>query len=159
VEDLGDITPDVHALRDELGLPGMKILQFAFDGDPGHPFKPHNWTHPRWVAYTGTHDNNTSRGWYEDSDPLTQHRCRVYVSRSGEEPQWDLIRLAWSSIAQTAITQLQDLLGLGSEGRFNVPGTATGNWVWRTPTLPDRFASHRLRETTERFGRRKPEAP
>ena len=74
----------------------MKILQFAFNGDPDHPFKPHNWTHPRWVAYTGTHDNNTSRGWYEDSDPLTQHRFRVYVDRSGEEPQWDLIRLAES---------------------------------------------------------------
>ena len=158
VEDLGDITPDVHALRDALGLPGMKILQFAFNGDPDHPFKPHNWTHPRWVAYTGTHDNNTSRGWYEDSDPLTQHRFRVYVDRSGEEPQWDLIRLAWSSIAATAVTQLQDVLGLGSPARLNVPGTPTGNWTWRTQVLPDRLASQRLRDLTERYGRRKPEA-
>lgn len=157
VEDLGEITDDVHALRDDLGLPGMKILQFAFDGNPNHPFKPHTWTHPRWVAYTGTHDNNTSLGWYAEADEVTRHRFRVYVARSGDEAHWDLLRLAWSSTAETAVTQLQDVLGLGSEARFNTPGTVEGNWLWRTPQLPDRFASARLRETTALYGRTKSE--
>ncbi len=156
VEDLGEIGPEVHALRKDLGLPGMKILQFGFNGNPHHPFLPHNYDDRRWVVYTGTHDNDTSLGWYRSTDDLTRHRFRVYVARSGEEPHWDLLRMAWSSVADTAVTQLQDLLGLGSEARFNTPGVATGNWAWRALHLPDVHASARLAELTATFGRARP---
>ena len=151
-EDLGLITPDVEALRDGLGLPGMKILQFAFSGDPDHAFLPHNWAHPRWVAYTGTHDNDTARGWYQSADEETRHRYRVYVARDGSEPSWDLIRLAWSSVARWAVAPMQDVLSLGSEARMNTPGLATGSWTWRCPVLPE-HAAWRLRELAETFGR------
>ena len=152
-EDLGHITPDVHELRDSFGLPGMKILQFAFGGGPDHPFLPHNYPHPRWVAYTGTHDNDTAVGWYRSTSEVERHRFRVYVGRSGEEPGWDLIRLAWSSIARWAIAPMQDVLGLGSEGRMNIPGLAAGNWSWRCTELPHHTA-FRLRELSESFGRK-----
>lgn len=151
-EDLGLITPDVEELRDGLGLPGMKILQFGFSGGADHPFLPHNWEHTRWVVYTGTHDNDTARGWYQSSDEGTRHRFRVYMATSGHEPHWDLIRLAWSSVGQWAIAPMQDVLGLGSEARMNTPGLARGNWTWRAPVLPEQ-AARRLRELTETYGR------
>jgi 4-alpha-glucanotransferase len=151
-EDLGLITPDVIELRDTLGLPGMKILQFAFGDDPSHPFLPHNWTHPNWVAYTGTHDNDTARGWYHTADADSRHRYRVYCGRDGGEPGWDLIRLAWSSIASMAIAPLQDALSLDGWSRMNTPGLAEGNWSWRVVDLPD-HAARRLRELGECYGR------
>jgi 4-alpha-glucanotransferase len=135
-EDLGEITPDVHALRDALGLPGMKVLQFAFGGDAQHPFLPHNWRHAHWVAYTGTHDNDTAAGWYASTDPRTQHRFRVYTGRDGSNPAWALVREAWASVAATAVAPMQDLLGLGAEARFNTPGERDGNWAWRLRDLP-----------------------
>jgi len=151
-EDLGVITPDVEALRDGLGLPGMKILQFAFGDDASHAFLPHNYPSPRWVVYTATHDNDTSRGWYQGAGDKARHRYRVYVGRDGAEPHWDLIRLAWSSVADTAIAPMQDVLGLDSWGRMNTPGTLKGNWSWRATTLPD-WGAWRLRELAETYGR------
>lgn len=151
-EDLGIITPDVHALRDDLQLPGMKILQFAFGGDHHHPFLPHTWTHDAWVAYTGTHDNDTVVGWYRQAPPQVQDHFRRYVGRDGHEPHWQLIRPLLSSVARWAIMPLQDILGLGDEARMNVPGEAEGNWCWRARGLPQ-DAAWRLRELTELYGR------
>lgn len=151
-EDLGEITPDVEALRDRLGLPGMKILQFAFGGDADHPFLPHTWGHTAWAAYTGTHDNDTAAGWYATAGDRARHRYRVYTGRDGSEPGWDLIRLAWSSVARLAITPMQDVLGLGSVARMNTPGVPDGNWLWRAPGLPSAAAS-RLRALAAAYGR------
>ena len=141
-EDLGVITPEVDALRDELGFPGMRLLQIAFGRDPkADEYKPHNY--PRnCVVYTGTHDNNTTVGWFRDTsrEDTTQSReekdrereaALKYLGRDGQEINWDFIRLALMSVADTAIIPLQDVLGLGSEARMNLPGTAQGNWRWR----------------------------
>jgi 4-alpha-glucanotransferase len=129
-EDLGVITPDVEALREQFELPGMKILQFGFDGNPDHPFLPPNYPE-RSVAYTGTHDNETTRGWYDGTDDLTRHHARVHLSVDGADIAWDCIRAVYRSRAETAIVPVQDLLDLGNEARFNTPGTAHGNWGWR----------------------------
>jgi 4-alpha-glucanotransferase len=132
-EDLGMITPDVTALRDRYQLPGMRVLQFGFDGDAGNPHLPRNYAH-NMAAYTGTHDNNTTRGWYEE---LTDGQKQViwnYLGRSsGESTEVApaMMRLAWSSPAALAIAPLQDLLNLGAEARMNVPGRTDGNWRWR----------------------------
>jgi 4-alpha-glucanotransferase len=144
-EDLGLITPEVEALRDEFGLPGMRILQFAFS-DGKNPYLPHNFTR-RTVVYTGTHDNDTTVGWFAN---LPGHE-RAYLERylphvSAQTVAWDLIRLAWGSVADYALAPLQDVFGLGSEARMNMPGEAEGNWQWRfsadqlTPDLLDRLA-------------------
>ena len=132
-EDLGLITPDVSALRDQFNLPGTRVLQFAFDGHSDNPYLPHNYV-PNAVVYTGTHDNPTSRGWYEELPPhQRQNLWRYLKSPEGESGQvaWDLMRLAWSSAAALAVAPLQDLLNLGPEARMNVPGRAEGNWSWR----------------------------
>ena len=132
-EDLGLITPDVSALRDEFRIPGTSVLQFAFDGSGENPYLPHNYV-SNTVVYTGTHDNPTSREWYEELPPYQQDVFWRYLNihqRDGREPAWHLIRTAWSSKAALAIAPLQDVLNLGSEARMNVPGRATGNWTWR----------------------------
>ncbi|MCL4561228.1 MAG: 4-alpha-glucanotransferase [Chloroflexi bacterium] len=132
-EDLGEITPDVVTLREEFSLPGMKILQFGFSTDPDDPFLPHNYPE-RCVAYTGTHDNDTSVGWYNHSSTESERDfCRRYLARSGEDIAWDLIRGVWSSVACWAVTTMQDVLGLGTEARMNFPGKPSGNWSWRMP--------------------------
>ncbi len=130
-EDLGVITPEVEALRDKYEFPGMKVLQFAFGSDPGNPFLPFNY--PRnAVVYTGTHDNDTTVGWFNSANDNEKHNLWLYLgSISPEGIQWDLIRLALSSIANQAIIPLQDVLGLGNEARMNFPSTAEGNWGWR----------------------------
>jgi 4-alpha-glucanotransferase len=132
-EDLGVITPEVSALRDRLGLPGMRILQFAFDGSTENPHLPDNFV-PNTVVYTGTHDNDTTRGWYDTlPEPQRQVMWR-YLNRppgEGGEVAAELIRLAWKSEAALAIVPLQDLLNLGSAARMNTPGRADGNWRWR----------------------------
>jgi 4-alpha-glucanotransferase len=150
-EDLGVITPDVDQLREQYNLMGMKVLQFAFD-DFKHDYLPHNYQHRNWACYTGTHDNNTSAGWYRSSDEATKHRFRVYVGRDGSDASWDLIRLAWSSIADWAIAPMQDILNLGSDGRMNIPGQAGGHWSWRMFDLPYHL-TNRLRTLTEAYGR------
>jgi 4-alpha-glucanotransferase len=132
-EDLGLITPDVYALRDQFQIPGTKVLQFAFDGHPDNPYLPHRYV-PNSVVYTGTHDNNTTRGWYAEASASQRLEMWRYLERHpGDEGDAAplLIRLAWSSAAALAIAPLQDLLNLGHEARMNVPGSSAGNWSWR----------------------------
>lgn len=129
-EDLGEITPDVIALRDGLDLPGMKILQFAFAADAKDPFLPHNYP-VNCVAYSGTHDNDTVIGWYQTGTPKEKDFYRRYMARSGEDPAGDMVRGVWGSVAAFAVCPLQDLLRLGTEARMNFPGKASGNWTWR----------------------------
>ncbi len=129
-EDLGLITPDVVELRDSFNLPGMKILQFAFSSTPEDLFLPHNYP-ANCVAYTGTHDNDTTLGWYETAPEEEKDFCRRYLARSGDNISWDLIREVWKSPAAFAISTLQDFLGLGTVARMNYPGRPSGNWCWR----------------------------
>ena len=151
-EDLGVITPAVERLRDDLGFPGMAIIQYHFDPDP---HSPHNLANHRehQVVYTGTHDHDTLRGWYESLPADRRAQVDAQIG-SGPEPHWRLIELAFSSRAELAMVQTQDVLGLGSEGRMNMPGTATGAWKWRLRegALTDGLAD-RLREVTVAAGR------
>ena len=131
-EDLGLITDEVIRLRDHNGLPGMKILQFAFHGDPAEAFLPHH--HIRTcVVYTGTHDNDTSRGWYTTASDTERACLAAYLGKPADQidPAWDLMRLAWGSVADTAIAPLQDILDLPNAARMNYPGRMGGNWGWR----------------------------
>ncbi len=132
-EDLGDLVPEVYDLRDACDLPGMAILQFAFGGEADNKFLPHNHS-AHSVVYTGTHDNDTSLGWYRQEAPATQDHFRRYLRVPGDAPQWDLIRAAYESVARIAIIPMQDLLDLDSEARMNLPGEASGNWQWRYST-------------------------
>ncbi|MCX6054674.1 MAG: 4-alpha-glucanotransferase [Chloroflexi bacterium] len=129
-EDLGEITADVIRLRELFKLPGMKVFQFAFSTTPKDPFLPHNYPE-NCVAYTGTHDNDTSLGWYRTAPEQEKDLCRRYLGRSGDDISWDMIRAVWSSTAVFALTPLQDLLSLDQEGRMNFPGRPSGNWGWR----------------------------
>jgi 4-alpha-glucanotransferase len=129
-EDLGLVTPDVVELRDSFGLPGMKILQFAFSG-PDNIFLPDYYIQ-NCVVYTGTHDNDTSLGWYASAPSAEQKFARSYLNVvDGSDFAWDLIRAAWKSVAVFALAPMQDFLGLGSEARMNFPGRPSGNWTWR----------------------------
>ena len=129
-EDLGVITPDVVALRENFDLPGMRIVQFAFTGNPQESFLPHN--HVRHgVVYTGTHDNDTVRGWYERVPEREKSFYRRYLNRDGKQVAWDMIRAAWGSVAVYALAPMQDFLDLGNEARMNYPGNPSGNWTWR----------------------------
>ena len=142
-EDLGLITPPVNALRLQFGLPGMRILQFAFGGATEARFLPHNFER-HTVVYTGTHDNDCTRGWHAAMTDAERDFFHRYCASTGAEPAWDLIRLAWASVADLAIAPLQDVLDLGSEGRMNYPGQPAGNWDWR-------FQAHML--TDQRLAR------
>jgi 4-alpha-glucanotransferase len=128
-EDLGEITPDVFVLRDELGLPGMKILQFGFSG-PDNPFLPHHYPE-NCVVYTGTHDNDTALGWYRTCPHHERDFYHRYLGRDNANVPGDMIRAIWSSVAVFAIAPLQDFLGMGTEGRMNFPGKVGGYWTWR----------------------------
>ena len=156
-EDLGKITAPVERLRDELALPGMVVLQFGFDpSDPHGPHRPDN--HAEWrVAYTGTHDTDTTRGWYESLPSAVRAEVDAAVDARGvreREPWWSLIRLALSSPARVAMAQAQDVAGLGSEARMNKPGTTDGSWKWRLqPRQLTRAHARRLRQATEAAGR------
>lgn len=129
-EDLGYITDDVHALRDGCGFPGMKILQFAFGGDGSHEFLPHNWP-KNSVAYTGTHDNDTVHGWWSHASPRERAYAGSYLACGEHDVHWAMIRACCNSVANIAVFPLQDVLGLGSEHRMNIPGVLGGNWAWR----------------------------
>jgi len=161
-EDLGLITPDVTALRDQFQVPGTRVLQFAFDGHADNPYLPHNYV-SNTVVYTGTHDNPTSREWYEELSPYErQNLWRYLKSPEGGSGQVasDLMRLAWSSVAALAVAPLQDLLNLGSEARMNVPGHPEGNWTWRcTKEMLSAPAFHSLRELTRISNRSGPRTP
>ncbi len=145
-EDLGLLTPEVAALRDKFHFPGMKILQFAFGGDSSEEYLPHNFER-NWVVYTGSHDNDTTRGWFENAQEYERVNAQLYLGRDGSDFSWDLIRLVFSSVADLAIVPLQDVLNLGSEARMNTPGRPSGNWGWRywhgalDDSLRDRLAT------------------
>jgi 4-alpha-glucanotransferase len=153
-EDLGEITPDVIELRDQFGLPGMKVLQFAFSTDASDKFLPHNYER-NFVVYTGTHDNDTTVGWYRQS--ATEHErdhFRRYLRTDGQDPAWGMLDAAFRSVAAITIVPLQDILSLDSGARMNLPGRAEGNWSWRF--LPEQITDQvraRLRETTLVLGR------
>lgn len=129
-EDLGFITDDVHELREGCGFPGMKILQFGFGGDGSHEFLPHMWPRDS-VAYTGTHDNDTVRGWWDQAGPRERAFAGSYLPCGDHDVHWAMIRACSNSVANIAVFPLQDVLGLGSEHRMNVPGVLGGNWGWR----------------------------
>jgi len=161
-EDLGVITPDVVALREEFGFPGMRILQFGFGGDSKNIDLPHNYV-PNVVAYTGTHDNDTTVGWFQSvagegstrtAEQIERERkfCMDYLNTDGKEIQWDFIRGVLASVANTAIVPLQDLLGLGTEARMNLPNSTEGNWAWRYRSGSLTMAA-RLKELSELYGR------
>jgi len=158
-EDLGVITPDVEALRGNLGFPGMKVLQFAFGGDADSPYLPHNYT-PHCIVYTGTHDNDTTLGWWNTVTPSDRHHVQLYLGRDGSDIGWDFIRLALASVAEMAVVPMQDVLNLGSEGRMNTPGSAGGNWGWRySEAMLTVDLAERLRSLTEIYGRLKQVKP
>ncbi len=152
-EDLGVVTPEVEALRDDFGLPGMRILQFAFGGATENRFLPHNYERNA-VVYVGTHDNDTTWGWYNSINDSEKDLLRHYLGRDGSDVTWDLIRLAWMSVADYALTTLQDVLNLGAEARMNYPGREVGNWNWRfrKEMLTDEVLG-RLAELTTLYGR------
>jgi len=156
-EDLGIITEEVTALRQKHGLPGMRILQFAFDGSADNPYLPHNHT-PDSVVYTGTHDNDTTLGWWQSLDEDARDKVLEYLDGEGEhQPKsmpWRLMCVALESVAQLAVIPLQDLLELGAEARMNTPGTTEGNWTWRYADgqWTDELALH-LRQAVMRYGR------
>jgi 4-alpha-glucanotransferase len=157
-ENLGVITPDVESLREEFGFPGMRVLQFAFGSDSANIHLPHNYARDV-VVYTGTHDNDTTAGWFASLDKSeTNHTerdfCLKYLTSDGNEIHWDLIRAAMSSVADTAIIPMQDVLGLGNEARMNLPASESGNWIWRLKpgSLTDEVAC-RLRDLTDIYGR------
>jgi 4-alpha-glucanotransferase len=152
-EDLGVITDDVLALRDGFELPGMRVLQFAFASDDKNPFLPHNYL-PNTVVYTGTHDNDTTQGWFRSATERERVFVQKYLKTDGSAIHWDLIHCASQSVADLAVYPLQDVLGLGSEARMNLPGMPAGYWEWRFQwqQLED-WHTGRLREVSAIHGR------
>jgi 4-alpha-glucanotransferase len=159
-EDLGELTPGVEALRDRLGFPGMKILQFAFDGNPANPYLPRNYANANCLVYTGTHDNNTSNGWFygRETSEQTKRAVMDYLqSATRDEFHWQFIELAMRSLACLAIFPVQDVLGLGEDFRMNTPGRGEGNWRWRlAPGALTPEIARRLLHLTELYNRRPP---
>ena len=154
-EDLGVITPPVEALRDRFALPGMKILQFAFDGNADNAYLPENYRGDRWVVYTGTHDNATCLGWWKDLSDDQKRQVGERIGQIIDAPGWQLLELALASSAELAVVPLQDLLHLDDQARFNTPGTSEGNWSWRLtePIEALRGALQGLDGLAERYGR------
>jgi 4-alpha-glucanotransferase len=159
------ITPEVEAIRNQFGFPGMSILQFAFGNDPQAPgFRPHNYSR-KHVAYTGTHDCDTTVGWWTSSgkgestrtaEDIRKERdyTRRYLNLDGQEIQWAFIRALMASVADTVVFPLQDVLGLGSEARMNLPATPSGNWRWRFPNSAlTAGLGRRLRELAQTYER------
>ena len=163
-EDLGVITPDVEELRDGFGFPGMRILQFAFGGDTKNHDLPHNYI-SNSVAYTGTHDNDTTVGWFnsgagkgstrDNAQIKKEHEfCLKYLDSDGKEIHWDFIRAVWSSVANSAIAPMQDLLGFGNEARMNLPASSSGNWYWQCKDGDfSAGTAEKLKMLTEIYGR------
>jgi 4-alpha-glucanotransferase len=170
-EDLGMITPEVHALRDRWELPGMRVLQFAFGNESQDDiFKPYNFI-PNCVVYTGTHDNDTTVGWFHskpgqsntlnlEQSQAEREFARRYVRSNGREIHWDFITVAISSVANMAIYPMQDVLGLGSESRMNTPATTRNNWTWRFQEgdLKSELSS-KLYELVRTYGRARRRSP
>lgn len=153
-EDLGHITEDVTELRDRFDFPGMNVLHFAFASGPTNPYLPHNLVHNS-VIYTGTHDNDTTVGWYQTREQQELKDCHAYMGPADEPINWALARMAYRSVADLAILPLQDVLGLGSEARMNTPGKLGNNWSWRLVAgaiLP--AYREKLRDMAETYGRK-----
>ena len=156
-EDLGYITDSVRQLVNDSGFPNMKVLEFAFDSrdSNNNDYLPHMYP-VNCIAYAGTHDNDTIMGWMKTADKEDVKYAKEYLVMGKEEPYWDMIRALWSSVAGTTIIQAQDLLGLGSESRMNIPSTLGGNWSWRA--MPKAFnakIANRLFRLTKLYGRLK----
>lgn len=153
-EDLGSMTPEVEKLRDDLELPGMRILQYGFGGDSNNRDLPHNYVR-NCVAYTGTHDNDTTAGWWRTAPKNVREHCRKYLNTLSRNICGEMVRALFASVADIAILPLQDVLGLGSETRINTPGTSGGNWEWRVDEteLTDEVAT-RLSDLTGLYGRK-----
>jgi len=152
-EDLGDITPAVERLRTDAGLPGMKVLQFAFDGNPANPHLPYA-VIPDSIVYTGTHDNDTAAGWLNTVSGVVRRRIDTYLGLGKTTECEDLVRCAYATAADLCVTPLQDVLGLDSSHRMNTPGQASGNWRWRCP--PHLFSPQaflKVKEFSEIYGR------
>ena len=155
-EDLGEIDDSVIELRDKFGLPGMKILQFAFENPNENDFLPHNYT-PNCVCYTGTHDNDTTLGWYTHAYEASKDKLRRYYSTDASDICWVMIRACFSSVANMAIVPMQDVLKLDSWARMNTPGVGEGNWAWRFKASDlSKQLSDRLLETSKLYGRYTP---
>ena len=151
-EDLGFLTPDVHKLREDAGYPGMKVLEFAFDGGSANPYLPYNYT-PNTVCYTGTHDNMPLKQWFEETDAEATDLAKAYAG-PGEDPVWGMIRLCMASVSELAVVLMQDYLELGRGARMNFPGICDGsNWTWRAEALPGDALAARIRGLTELYGR------
>ena len=157
-EDLGTITQSVRDLRDKFNLPGMKILQFGFEAKDESSFLPHNFETMNCVCYTGTHDNDTTKGWYETAPEKAKDKVRRYMNTDGSNICWDFIRTCFGTVAAYAVVPMQDVLGVGKEGRMNTPGVAVANWAWRykKDVLTDWLAGILL-ENTKLYGRYKEE--
>jgi 4-alpha-glucanotransferase len=158
-EDLGEVTPEVTALRDRFGFPGMKLLQFAFGTDPqAATFLPYSYPRSS-VAYAGTHDNDTTLGWFEQLSEEERRNALAYLGFSGSGPlcsdeiPWDMLREVWKSVANLAVATVQDLLGLRSDRRMNKPSTVEGNWEFRLEALPGDDVQKRLQDMTRIYGR------
>lgn len=152
-EDLGFLTEDVHKLRSDSGFPGMKVLEFAFDGDANNEYLPHTYT-SNTVCYTGTHDNMPLKQWFLESNKKTTAFALAYAG-DPQDPVWGMIRLCMASVSDLAVIQMQDYLALGSEGRMNFPGTCDGgNWTWRVgPDFMDGALSEKINRLTQTYGR------
>lgn len=154
-EDLGLITPDVIELRDYFNLPGMKILQFAFDSSEANDYIPHNYI-KNCIVYTGTHDNDTIVGWFAAAKEEDKEYVLNYLNSNGENIAWDFVRAAWASVANLAIAPMQDILGLGNEARMNFPGTTKNNWLWRMQNnVTDDLLAEKIKQLTLLYGRAK----
>ena len=152
-ENLGVITPEVESLRAEFGFAGMRVLQFAFGGDATNDHLPHNHA-PNSVVYTGTHDNDTTLGWFANLGNDEREHTLRYLDTDGREINWDVIRAAMASVATLAIVPMQDVLGLGNQARMNLPASETGNWIWQMkPDAVNQEMIQRLRGLAETYGR------
>jgi len=152
-EDLGVITPDIKELSAEFGFPGMRVFQFGFSSNADDPFLPHNFI-PNCVAFTGTHDNATARGWYLEASEKEQKYCRLYLNSSRKNIAWDMIRVLWASCANMVLAPMQDLLSLGNEARLNFPGKMGGNWNWRMkPDCLNDSLADKIKALNYLFGR------
>lgn len=153
-EDLGVITEEVEELRDFFGFPGMKVLQFAFEPEEESDFLPHQFTTTNCICYTGTHDNNTTKGWYEEATEYSRDKVRCYMNTDGNQIHWDFLRTCLGSIAKYAVFPMQDVLGCDAFSRMNTPGTRENNWTWRCPktAFSEELAVH-LKKITYLYGR------
>ena len=154
VEDLGFLTPSVRKLLKDSGFPGMKVIQFALDSREDSDYLPHNYP-KHCVVYTGTHDNDTVMGWMKSAPKSCVKFAKEYLNLTKEEGyNWGMMRAAWSSVADMAIVPMQDLLGLGSEARINIPSTTGGNWIWRaTPEQIDMKLAKKLHKYMQMYAR------